>query len=161
MRNRIQEIKAKGFKMNFSEEVQKDTFIPIDFSKIKVGAQTLDDAILDVGQLKNVDSRLGDKKEVLRAIHNCDYGTMRDISNFFYKTSGIYNRLCRYMAYMYRYDWMVTPYVNSESVKDEKILDTFHKVLNYLDNFEIKRYLPRDTKIWTQMYAKYQNMLTK
>lgn len=140
MRNRIQEIKAKGFKMNFSEEVQKDTFIPIDFSKIKVGAQTLDDAILDVGQLKNVDSRLGDKKEVLRAIHNCDYGTMRDISNFFYKTSGIYNRLCRYMAYMYRYDWMVTPYVNSESVKDEKILDTFHKVLNYLDNFEIKRY---------------------
>ena len=28
-------------------------------------------------------------------------------------------------------------------------------------SFEIKRYLPRDTKIWTQMYAKYQNMLTK
>ena len=37
---------------------------------------------------------------------------MRNISNFFYKTSGIYARLCRYMAYLYRYDWFITPYIN-------------------------------------------------
>jgi len=37
---------------------------------------------------------------------------MREISNFFYKTSGIYSRLCRYMAYLYRYDWFITPYIN-------------------------------------------------
>ena len=44
------------------------------------------------------------------------------------------------MAYMYRYDWMVTPYINSEKeVKEEKLLGTFHKVLNYFDNFEVKR----------------------
>ena len=48
---------------------------------------------------------------------------MREISNYFYKTSGIYNRLCRYMAYMYRYDWMITPYINSENVKEDKVLD--------------------------------------
>jgi len=36
---------------------------------------------------------------------------MRDISNFFYKTSGIYGRLCRYMAYLYKYDWFITPYI--------------------------------------------------
>lgn len=65
---------------------------------------------------------------------------MRDISNFYYRTSGIYNRLCRYMAYMYRYDWMVTPYVNSNSVGENKILDGFNKILNYLDNFEVKKF---------------------
>lgn len=65
---------------------------------------------------------------------------MRDISNFYYRTSGIYNRLCRYMAYMYRYDWMVTPYVNSSSVGENKILDGFNKILNYLDNFEVKKF---------------------
>jgi len=36
---------------------------------------------------------------------------MIDISNFFYKTSGIYSRLCRYMAYLYKYDWFITPYI--------------------------------------------------
>ncbi|MGN0992914.1 MAG: hypothetical protein ACI4PE_03245 [Bacilli bacterium] len=35
---------------------------------------------------------------------------------------------------------MVTPYINSDSVKNEKILSTFDKVLNYLDNSDIKRY---------------------
>jgi hypothetical protein len=64
---------------------------------------------------------------------------MREISNFFYKTSGIYQRLCRYMAYMYRYDWLVTPYYE-EGSKQEKVLDNFHKVLTYLDNFEIKKF---------------------
>ena len=38
---------------------------------------------------------------------------MRQISNFYYKTSGIYSRLCRYMAYLYKYDWFITPYINN------------------------------------------------
>ncbi|AXF52473.1 MAG: putative portal protein [Caudoviricetes sp.] len=66
---------------------------------------------------------------------------MREISNFFYRTSGIYSRLCRYMAYLYRYDWLLTPYINSNSIREEKILEGFYKALNYLDNFEIKKYL--------------------
>lgn len=113
-----------------------------DFSKIRVGLKTLEDAVLDnIGGFKKIDPRLGDKKEVLRAIHNLDYNTMREISNFFYKSSGIYARLCRYMAYLYRYDWMVTPYIQSDKMDETKILDTFHKVLLYLDNFEVKKFL--------------------
>ena len=119
----------------------QDGFTPIDFSKIKVGVKTLDDAIVDLGNYKKINPRYGDKNEVLRAINNCDYNTMRDISNFFYKTSGIYSRLCRYMAYLYRFDWMVTPYINSDSIKVEKILTTFDKVLKYLDNSGIKKML--------------------
>ena len=64
-------------------------------------------------------------------------------SNFFFKTSGIYSRLCKYMANLYRYDWMITPYINEEKETekvDDKVLQNFYKVLLYLDNFEVKRF---------------------
>lgn len=143
MVNRKEEIKKKGFSMAANDTID-DAFLEpynvVDFSKIKVGLKTLNDAVVDLNNYKKLNPRLGDKEEVLRAINNSDYETMRDISNFFYKTSGIYSRLCRYMAYLYRYDWLLTPYVVSDSIKEEKILDGFNKALIYLDNFEIKKY---------------------
>ena len=138
---RIQEIKRKGFAMSTQDTLPDfSTYNPTDFSKIKVGLKTLEDAIVNVGDLKKIDSRYTDKETVLKAIHNCDFETMREISNFYYKTSGIYNRLCRYMAYLYRYDWMITPYVNSDTIKGDKVLEGFDKALLYLDNFEVKKY---------------------
>ena len=85
--------------------VPNEEYIPVDFTKIKVGLKTLEDATLDINSsLKRVDPRLANKDVVLKAIAQNDLKTMRDISNFFYRVSGIYNRLCRYLAYMYRYD---------------------------------------------------------
>lgn len=143
MINRVEQIKAKGFNMSRNDSAEEVSIMntPLaDFSKIKVGLKTLDDAIVNLSDFKKVDRRLADKNEVLRAIHNNDYETMREISNFFVKTSGIYSRLCRYMAYLYRYDWMITPYINSETVKDEKVLESFHKALQFLDDFEVKKF---------------------
>lgn len=117
-----------------------DVFNPVDFAKIRVGVQTLEDAVVDVSNYKKLNPNLGDKQEVLRAIHQGDFEKMRDISNFFFKTSGIYSKLCIYMAFLYRYDWMVTPYINSDSLKEERILDGFDKVLNHLDNFGVKKF---------------------
>lgn len=133
----MDEIKKKGFDMtpdSFQYQSQ-------DFSKIRIGQKNIEDAILNLSDFKRTDSRLGDKTNILNAIKNNDQRLMREISSFFYRTSGIYNRLCRYMAYMYRYDWMITPYINSESIKEEKILDGFHKALMYLDNFCVKKFL--------------------
>lgn len=118
-------------------------FEATDFSKIKVGVKTLDDAIVDLGDLKKIDKRLASKENILKAIYSCNFEEMREISNFFYKTSGIYSRLCRYMAYLYRYDWMITPYINEETETekvDNKVLQSFYKVLNYLDSFEVKKF---------------------
>lgn len=81
-----------------------EAYVPTDFSKIKVGLQTLQDATIDVGIYKRISPQLADKKNILKAISQNDLETMRDVSNFFYRVSGIYNRLCRYLAYMYRYD---------------------------------------------------------
>ncbi len=140
----MSEIKKKGFNMIGTEDSliseQAKSFIPVDFSKLKVGAKIVSDATLKLGDFQKINPHLASKEEVLRAIHFCDYDKMRQISNYFYKTSGIYQRLCRYMAYMYRYDWLVTPYY-PENAKSEKILDGFNKVLFYLDSFEIKRFL--------------------
>jgi hypothetical protein len=143
--NRREEIKKKGFNMNanVASIVEDDYSIPhntVDFSKIKIGVKSLENAVLDDDSYRRLNPKLGDKTEVLRAIMNGDYDAMRDISNFFYKTSGIYSRLCRYMAYLYRYDWYITPYINSDKITDEKILDGFNKALTYLDNFEVKKF---------------------
>ena len=112
----------------------------LDFSKIKIGVKTVEDAIYNLGDLKKVNPRLGDKKEVLRAINNGDLKAMREISNFFFKTSGIYARLCRYMAYLYSYDCFIILYVNDTNIKKEKILDSFNKALFALDNFDVKAF---------------------
>ena len=126
---------------NDTRDIYEDSFVPVDFSKIIVGVKTLEDAIVKLGDYRRIDPRLADKANILRAIASNDERLMREISNFFYRTSGIYNRLCRYLAYMYRYDWMVTPYINDEKEKTaEKALENFHKVLNYLDNFQVKRF---------------------
>lgn len=146
MINRKEKIKEKGFSflpyqeaedINLNDALKNN--IPIDYSKIKVGIQDLKDAVYTYGSLKQVSSDLADKKKILEAIKNRDYSTMRKISNYFFETSGIYSRLCRYMAYLYRYDWMVTPYIESENPKIDKILSMFNKVLTFLDNLEIKK----------------------
>lgn len=143
MINRKEAIKAKGFSIPVVDDIQTTVspFENVDFSKIKVGAKTLEDASYTLGDLKRIDRNLGDKNSILRAIHDGDLSKMRDISNYFYKISGIYSRLCRYMAYLYKYDWMVTPYINDEKAKtEEKTLDSFYKVLLYLDDFKLKKF---------------------
>lgn len=143
MINEKEKIK-KDFKIDSSIETNDISLSGkniVDFSKIKVGLKTLQDAVVNVGDYKRINPNLGDKDEVLRAINNYDLVKMRQISNFFYRTSGIYSRLCKYMAYLYRYDWMVTPYINSSKIRNEKILSDFHKVLTFLDGFEVKKFL--------------------
>ena len=51
----------------------------------------------------------------------------------------MYERLCKYFAGLYRYDWYVTPYVIDNSAKDEKVLADFSKALDYLDESGIKK----------------------
>lgn len=129
-----------------------DVYTPIDFSKIRVGLKTLQDATIDIGSYRRINPRCGDKDFVLTVINNGNIDAMREISNFFYKTSGIYNRMCRYMAYIYRYDWMITPVVNRglsvvpKADKDltetnkNKALEDFFKILKTFDEFNVKKF---------------------
>lgn len=111
---------------------------PLDFSKIRVGLQTLDDAILDLGSFKKQDRTFGDKRTILQALQRKDYTMLREISNYYYEVSGIYERLCKYFAFLFKYDWYIVPYIEDSSLSTDKILKEFSKVLNYLDNSHIK-----------------------
>lgn len=159
MKDRMARIKEKGFQMTFATDTD-ERYVPTDFGKIKVGLKTLDDAIISYGTVNKVNPRLGTKDNVLKAINNGDLEQMRSISNYFYKISGIYRRLCRYMAYLYKYDWFVTPYIEQcvglldtnaglydtteNQATDEKTrkkqFTNFFRILKFLDEFEIKRF---------------------
>ena len=77
MRNRMEEIKAKGFNIIQTRDTDYagggyQGQPGIDFSKIKIGAKTLDDAVLKWGELNKVNPRLGTKDNVLKAMNNGD-----------------------------------------------------------------------------------------
>ena len=91
MRNRVEEIKSKGFNIvqgrqdiNYQQPTGYVGLPTVNFDKIKVGAKVLDDATFNLGDLKKINPRLADKKSVLEAINNYDLETMREISDFFY-----------------------------------------------------------------------------
>ncbi len=111
-----------------------------EYGKIKINTKTLDDAVINLGSIQNVTRGMINKGVIYRALMDNDVVKLREISNYFYKTSGIYQKVCNYAATMYRYDWYVVPEVYDEKSKtNEKILTDFHKVLNYLDNSYIAK----------------------
>lgn len=130
-KTRQQEIREKGF--NFGPPNQ------LDYGKIKVGVKTLEDAVLNLGSLRTINRRLCDKRVVLKALAENDLPLLREVSNFFYRTSGIYQSACNYVATMYRYDWYIVPEVYKDSVKEEEVVKEFARILNYLDNSYVKK----------------------
>lgn len=111
--------------------------------KIKVGTKTLDDAILKLGDYSKIrypgQNRIITKPDVLRALAERDLNALRYISNFYYDISGVYQRVCNYVAFLYRYDWYIAAETYDDSVKEEKVLKDFYKMLNYFDNSYIKK----------------------
>ena len=73
------------------------------------------------------------------AIVKRDYKKLRIISDFFYAASGIYQTVCNYFAYLYRYDWYIYPENVKESAKNEKVIEEYTKMLSYLDGSYIKK----------------------
>lgn len=119
----------------------------VEFAKIRVGLKNLDDAIMNLSSHSKVNRNYGDKTFILNAMHRKDYETVREISNYFYEASGIYQRMCKYLALLYRYDWFVTPFQEKKTggskeptaASGNKMLADFSKVLKYLDNSDVKR----------------------
>lgn len=75
----------------------------------------------------------------MRAIVTKNYRKLRDISDFFYNASGIYQTVCNYFAYLYRYDWYIYPENVKDSARPEKIVEEYTRLLSYLDKSYIKK----------------------
>ena len=139
IKNRQESIHEKGFRINNYRRSYYDGPAPLNNASIKIGKQTLSDAILDLGYLKKVNSKLGNKHLVLKALWERDLDTLREISNYFYRTNGIYFRVVNSIATLFRYDWYITPEVRDEKVSEDKIITELTNALNFLDDSEIAK----------------------
>ena len=79
----------------------------LDFNKMKVGKSTISGDIAAI--IRDYDRKKSrglkiDRDKIEKAIADNDIKTLRQVSDYFFRTSGIYSRLCRYMAYLYKYD---------------------------------------------------------
>ncbi len=85
------------------------------YNAIKVNAKKIEDALLDLGAVNATLKKdtafhpFVRKGLIYKALAENDLVTLRRISNFWYHTSGIYERICNYFTYLYRYDWDVAP----------------------------------------------------
>ena len=129
--NRQDDIHSKGFNIMDNRTTE--------YGKIKINTKTLDDAILNLGSLQKPFKGCINKNVIYGALIDNDIYKLREISNYFYKVSGIYQKVCNYAASMYRYDWYIVPEIFDNTIKNEKILTDFHRILQYLDNSYITK----------------------
>lgn len=124
--------------MTRQEEIHEKGF---NFGRIQVSNKLLDDAAIDLRTLKNTEKKFYAKGEIIKALMDRDVQTLRDISNYFYRTNGIYFRICNYYAEMYRYDWYIVPEIYDEKSKInlDKVNKEYRKALRFLDNSNIKK----------------------
>ena len=69
-----------------------------------------------------------------------DLETLRQVSNYLYKTNGIYQVVCNYDAFLYRYDWYISTSLLDKSAKTiEKVQKDTKRILEFMDNSHIKQ----------------------
>lgn len=110
--------------------------------RIRVGPKTLEDATLNLGSFKRYYPRFGDKGYILQQLHDLNMPVIREISEFFYRTNGVYKVAVDYYANLYRYDWRIIPEIFDDVDNDnlaEKVSKDFVKLLSYCDNSYIKK----------------------
>ena len=139
---RQKNIHDKGFSMTRHGDIHVDSQV-LDYSKVKLGNGPVKPVADAVVNLETALTRLGttytDKDEILRAIQDKDLTTLREVSDFYFETNGIYKRACEYLAFLYRYDSYVVPYVNNDTYDSDKVLKQFYNVLTFVDNSNLKR----------------------
>lgn len=128
-----EDIHSKGFNMSGRRDTVNE------FGKIKFKARTLEDATINLGTLAQSGKEYLSKDSVIKALSNKDIETQRLISEYYYNTNGIYERICRYAAFLYRYDWYIVPSILNDKVPEEKVLTEFNQLLTYLDNSHLKQ----------------------
>jgi hypothetical protein len=122
-----------------STSIEGNVIPETNFGKMKVGIRALDDAVINLGAYKKLNPKMT-KENIQRWIAMGDIESMREASEFYFKISGIYSRLCKHLANFYRYDWIITPFTFSEKISPEKIMEGFNKSSYYLNEFGVKEF---------------------
>ena len=62
----------------------------IEFGRMKIGKKVLQDPIIDLNILSKFNKSYTNKEIIVKALMNKDIHSLREISNYFYRTNGIY-----------------------------------------------------------------------
>lgn len=131
-------LKEKNIRLYDSSKNQT-TSMAMEFNAIKVGKNLLsNDVTLDVDFFRRRDTRIS-KEKIERAIRFKEVETLRQVSNYYFEKSGIYSRLCTYIATLFRYDYFVTPVIYDKSISDAKVTEGWYKSCDLLESCHLKR----------------------
>ena len=129
------------YQRDFNLITSQQTPETLDFNKIKDGAKTLQgniEYVLNWNDEQEGGRRVS-RRMIQRAIDQNDAKELRMISNYFYNTSGIYSRLVRYMAYLFRYDYFITPIIYDNKISEDKVVKNWFQAAQLLDNSGLKK----------------------
>ena len=115
----------------------------LNFNRIKLGKTALSGDVTAILERHDAVNRryqkILDRERIERAIENQDLEALRSISNYFCGKSGIYSRLCRYMAYLFKYDWFIIPHRFDEKISTDKVIEGWVKSSIFLENSNLKQ----------------------
>lgn len=122
----------------------KPTPVPTrDFGLLKVRGMKVKQAqavIYGGDNSTNFDRMSNDR--LIKICQGSDIAQIRALSKWFYQTNGTYRRAVRYIADMYRFDFMIYPNLDLDDELEEndqkKILKRFNEVLEHFDNSSIQ-----------------------
>ena len=133
--DRQDSIREKGFDM-----LRAPSSATESYSKLKLGPKSYGDAILDLRYFEKLDRReFRNKEVVIQALIDNNIPLLREISRYYYRTNGIYQKIVNYFATTYRYDWYMVPEILADNVKEEKVVRDFMNNLNFFDASHIKK----------------------
>ena len=107
-----------------------------------------------------------DKGFILAALARRDIPLLREISRYFYRTSGIYQKVVNTFATMYRYDWYVTTENVTDSANSKNVVADCLKVLSTFEyevfKLKLKNYSYKEiAKILNVEVKKVDNALLR
>lgn len=113
------------------------------YNKIKINTKILEDAILDIATLDTTFNKgkknYVDKTALMNALADNNLEVLRDYSNYFYKASGVYQRLCNYLSTIYRYDTYLTAAIYDDKFDKEKIKKNYFELLTFIDKSHLAK----------------------
>ena len=93
---------TEDFRLIASDETARPSR---EFNKLRIDGKVFrDDVTINTSPFNRLHRKKTRKEDIERALERRDIKELRAISNYYFIKSGIYSRLCRYMAYLYRYD---------------------------------------------------------
>lgn len=115
-----------------------------DFGLLKVRSMKLKQSEAIVYKEKNVSNNFArmENDRLIQIIQGTDVSQMRELSKYFAQTNGIYARAVRYLADIYKFDYMIYPNIDLDDElkpgENDKILKRLNQVLEHFDNSAIQ-----------------------